>query len=105
MIKVVAAAAMAVACSAKAGESVKYCGVFINDEDWGLRQWAVRHFGKQQQIGIRAYSQIFPLMRKYGLNLLWPAMHEGGYEFISRPENMALAAEYGIKATFDEFKD
>ena len=94
---IVATVALAVASSVKAGESVKYCGIFINDEDWGLRQWAVKHFGKEQQIGIRAYSQIFPLMRKCGLNLLWPAMHEGGYEFASRPENFALAAEYGIR--------
>ena len=92
----IVAAAMAVGC-ALGGDSVKYAGIFINDEDWGLRQWAVRHFGKQQQIGERAYEQIFDLMRRDGLNLLWPAMHEGGYEFVSRPENMALAAKYGIR--------
>ena len=76
---------------------VKSRGLFINDEDWGLRPWAVKHFGKKQQIGERAYAQIFDLMRADGLNLLWPAMHEGGYEFVSRPENMALAAQYGIR--------
>ena len=27
-----------------AGEPVKYRGIFINDEDWGLRPWANRHF-------------------------------------------------------------
>ena len=36
------------------------------------------------------------LMKKNGLNLIWPAMHEKGYEFTSRPENMAQAAEWGI---------
>ena len=25
-------------------EGVRYRGIFVNDEDWGLRPWAVRHF-------------------------------------------------------------
>ncbi len=77
-------------------KGVKYRGIFINDEDWGLRPWAVKHFGKTEQIGERAYAMIFDLMKANGLNLIWPAMHEGGYEFVSRPGNMALAAKYGI---------
>ena len=76
---------------------VKYRGLFINDEDWGLRPWAVRHFGKKQGIGTRAYEKVFSLMKENGLNLMWPAMHEGGYEFVSRPENMELAAKWGIR--------
>ena len=79
-----------------AGEGVKYRGVFVNDEDWSLRPWAVKHFGKKEQIGARAYGEIFSLMKKNGLNLIWPAMHEGGYEFSSRPENLELAAKAGI---------
>ncbi len=85
------------ATSAFAGERVKYCGIFVNDEDWSLRPWAIKHFGKKEQIGTRAYKEIFALMKANGLNLLWPAMHEGGYEFVSRPENMALASEWGIR--------
>ena len=79
-----------------AGEGVKYRGIFVNDEDWSLRPWAVKHFGKKEQIGTRAYGEIFSLMKKNGLNLIWPAMHEGGYEFSSRPENLELAANEGI---------
>ena len=79
-----------------AGEGVKYRGVFVNDEDWSLRPWAVKHFGKKEQIGTRAYGEIFSLMKEKGLNLIWPAMHEGGYEFSSRPENLAHAAKEGI---------
>ena len=75
---------------------VKYRGVFVNDEDWSLRPWAERHFGKEEQIGTNAYAEIFALMKRNGLNLIWPAMHEGGYEFSSRPENIALAAKEGI---------
>lgn len=77
-------------------EGVKYRGVFINDEDWSLRPWAVKHFGKEEQIGTNVYAEVFSLMRKHGLNLIWPAMHEGGYEFSSRPENFELADKYGI---------
>ena len=77
-------------------EGVKYRGVFINDEDWGLRPWAVRHFGKEEQIGVRAYEEVFKLMKADGLNLLWPAMHEGGYEFSERAGNLDLATKNGI---------
>ena len=79
-----------------AGEGVKYCAIFVNDEDWSLRPWAVKHFGKEEQIGTNAYSEVFSLMKKNGLNLIWPAMRGGGYEFSSRPENFKLADEYGI---------
>ena len=79
-----------------AGEEVKYRGIFVNDEDWSLRPWAEKHFGKEEQIGTNAYAEIFALMKRNGLNLIWPAMHEGGYEFSSRPENLALAAKEGI---------
>ena len=77
-------------------DGVKYRGIFVNDEDWSLRPWAVKHFGKKEQIGIRAYEEIFSLMENDGLNLIWPAMHEGGYEFSSRPENFELARKHGI---------
>ena len=75
---------------------VKYRGIFVNDEDWGLRPWAVRHFGAQEQIGTNAYAEVFALMKANGLNLIWPAMHEGGYEFSARPENLELAKRWGI---------
>ena len=77
-------------------EGVKYRGIFVNDEDWSLRPWAVKHFGRDEQIGTNAYAEIFALMKRNGLNLIWPAMHEGGYEFSSRSENLELAEKYGI---------
>ena len=82
--------------AAVGGEAVKLRGIFVNDEDWNLRPWAVRHFGAEEGIGTNAYERIFALMHEDGLNLIWPAMHEGGYEFATRPENMALAARHGI---------
>ena len=95
-ISIVVAAVVAISTIATYADGVKYRGIFVNDEDWGLRPWAVKHFGKKEQIGVRAYKEIFSLMKKDGLNLIWPAMHEGGYEFSSRPENFALAEKYGI---------
>ena len=77
-------------------EGVRYRGIFVNDEDWGLRPWSVRHFGAQEQIGTNAYAEVFALMKANGLNLIWPAMHEGGYEFSARPENLELARRWGI---------
>ena len=77
-------------------EGVRYRGIFVNDEDWGLRPWAIRHFGAEEQIGTNAYAEIFALMKANGLNLIWPAMHEGGYEFSARPENLELARHWGI---------
>ncbi|MCR5413141.1 MAG: glycosyl hydrolase 115 family protein [Kiritimatiellae bacterium] len=91
-----AAFAVCLCSLASSGEGVKYRGLFINDEDWGLRPWAVKHFGAEEQIGVGAYAEVFSLMKSKGLNLLWPAMHEGGYEFSSRPENLDLAGMYGI---------
>ena len=77
-------------------DGVKWRGIFINDEDWSLRPWAVKHFGKKEQIGTNVYGMVFKLMKERGLNLIWPAMHEGGYEFSSRPENFNLADKHGI---------
>ena len=77
-------------------DGVKWRGIFINDEDWSLRPWAVKHFGKEEQIGTNVYGMVFKLMKEHGLNLIWPAMHEGGYEFSSRPENFDLADKHDI---------
>ena len=81
---------------AHCGEPVKWRGIFINDEDWSLRPWAMRHFGEDEQIGTNTYAMVYDMMKRDGLNLIWPAMHEGGYEFSSRPENIAQAMEAGI---------
>ena len=95
-MKLTTATILLVSALAANADGVKYRGIFVNDEDWSLRPWAVKHFGKKEQIGIRAYEEIFSLMEKDGLNLIWPAMHEGGYEFSSRPENLELAKKHGI---------
>lgn len=75
---------------------VRYLGVFINDEDWCLRPWCQKRFGKDRGICAEAYEEIFADMKAKGLNLLWPAMHPNGYEFVSRRENMDAAKGAGI---------
>jgi len=77
--------------------SVKYRGIFINDEDWGLRQWAANtHEPEHGNIGPKTYTRIFELLLRLKANTLWPAMHPGTRPFNSFPENAALADEYGI---------
>jgi hypothetical protein len=76
---------------------VKYRGIFINDEDWGLNPWAAKTFDPQfGNIGPKTYAKVFELMLRLRLNYLWPAMHPCSREFGSVPENTALANQFGI---------
>jgi hypothetical protein len=76
---------------------VKYRGIFINDEDWGLTPWASKTFDPQfGNIGPKTYEKVFELLLRLRLNYLWPAMHGCSTSFGSVPENARLAGEYGI---------
>jgi len=78
---------------------VKYRGIFINDEDWGLFPWAAKTFDPESgNIGPRTYEKIFELMLRLRLNYLWPAMHACSTEFGAVPENYALADKFAIVA-------
>jgi hypothetical protein len=56
--------------------SVRYRGIFLNDEDWGLEPWAAKTYDpKTGNIGPRTYARIFELMWRLKANTLWPAMH------------------------------
>ena len=77
--------------------SVKYRGIFINDEDWGLHPWASKHLdSKVNDIGPRTYEKVFELMLRLKANLLWPAMHPCTKAFWYYKENPKLARKYGI---------
>jgi hypothetical protein len=79
--------------------AVKYRGIFINDEDWGMNQWASKTFDPQfGNIGPKTYERVFKLMLRLRLNYLWPAMHAVSKEFGATPENYLLADKYGIVA-------
>ena len=70
--------------------SVAYRGIFINDEDWSLRQWSKDNMGPQ------TYRKLFELMLRLRANTLWPAMHEGTPGFFTVPGNQAMADSFGI---------
>jgi len=77
--------------------SVQYRGIFLNDEDWGLRPWAAQKMDPElHNIGPHTYEKIFELLLRLRANTLWPAMHPGTLPFNAIPENAVLADKWGI---------
>jgi hypothetical protein len=77
--------------------AVKYRGIFLNDEDFGLRPWAAKMFDPDTgNIGPKTYAKVFELLLRLRANYLWPAMHPGTAAFNSFPKNRELADAYGI---------
>jgi hypothetical protein len=77
--------------------SVKYRGIFLNDEDWGLKPWAASNIDTDiRDIGSRTYARIFELMLRLKANYIWPAMHPCTKAFFYYEENPKVAAQYSI---------
>lgn len=77
--------------------SVKYRGIFINDEDWGLKPWASKTFDPDLgDIGPKTYKQVFELLLRLKANHCWPAMHECTKPFNYYPDNKKVADDYAI---------
>jgi hypothetical protein len=77
--------------------AVRYRGIFLNDEDWGLRPWAAKTFEPENGcIGPKTYAKIFELLLRLRANYLWPAMHPGTRPFNSFPTNREIADAYAI---------
>jgi hypothetical protein len=77
--------------------AVKYRGIFLNDEDYGLRPWASKTFNPESgNIGPKTYAKVFELLLRLKANCLWPAMHHGSRAFNFYPENKEVADRYGI---------
>jgi hypothetical protein len=77
--------------------SVRYRGIFLNDEDWGLRPWAAKRMDPDlNNIGPHTYERIFELLLRLRANTLWPAMHPGTLPFNAVPENARLADSWSI---------
>jgi len=77
--------------------SVKYRGIFINDEDWGLQPWAAKTFEPETgDIGPKTYSKVFELLLRLNANLIWPAMHPSTKPFFTYPGNIQAAKDYQI---------
>ena len=80
--------------------SVKYRGIFLNDEDWGLKPWASENFEKELgDIGPKTYSKICELILRLKGNMLAPAMHSCTGAFYSHKESKLVADTFGIIIT------
>lgn len=71
--------------------SVKYRGIFINDEDWGLKTWASNNFEKElNDIGPETYAKVCELLLRLKGNMMAPAMHSCT-GFLFPPESKVVA--------------
>jgi hypothetical protein len=76
---------------------VKFRGIFLNDEDWGLKPWASKTFEPETgDIGPKTYEKIFELLLRLKANSIWPAMHDCTRAFFTYPGNIQMADKYGI---------
>lgn len=80
--------------------SIKYRGIFINDEDWGMKPWSEKNFEKELgDIGPKTYAKVCELILRLKGNMLVPAMHTCTGPFYSYPDSKKVADEYGIMIT------
>ncbi|KAF4949715.1 hypothetical protein FSARC_13417, partial [Fusarium sarcochroum] len=83
--------------------SVKYRGIFINDEAPGLTGWWAKHSNRTDYtLDSEFYTHVFDLLVRLKANYLWPAMwasfvpKPGRIFFTDDPRNQQLADDYGI---------
>ena len=76
---------------------IKYRGIFINDEDWGLQPWAAKHLDTDiKDIGPNTYAKVFELLLRLKANYIWPGMHPCTKAFNMYPDNKVVADNYAI---------
>lgn len=73
--------------------SVKYRGIFLNDESPALRNWALEKFGG---LNHQFYEKVYELLLRNKANYLWPAMWLPTVFAEDDPLNAVKADEYGI---------
>ena len=78
--------------------SVKYRGIFINDEIWGIRPWSEKTLAPQDSTGLgpTTYRKIFELLLRLKANYLWPAMQKDTRPFNSFNDNKIVADSFAI---------
>ena len=77
--------------------SVKFRGIFLNDEDFGLRPWAAKKMDTNlNNFGPKTYAAIMELLLRLRANTLWPAMHAGSRAFWFEKTNIPLIMKYDI---------
>lgn len=85
----------------KGPPSVKYRGIFLNDEYPALTRWVQEKYGsapgykQTANYGRGFYTNLFELMLRIRANYLWPAMWNNAFNE-DDPQNARLADEYGI---------
>jgi hypothetical protein len=85
--------------------SVKYRGIFLNDEKPDLDYWVRAKFGERPgpispadtvaNFNSKFYSRIFEVILRLKGNYLWPAMWNNAFAE-DDPDNPRLADEYGV---------
>ncbi|KAJ6441587.1 glycoside hydrolase [Purpureocillium lavendulum] len=78
--------------------SVKFRGIFLNDEAPALTGWVLEKFGSYNSA---FYRTVFELLLRLKANFMWPAMwpgypNPGANFFLDDPDNPRVADEYGI---------
>ena len=83
--------------------SVKYRGLFINDEEPALNGWWAKYNDKTRYpLNAEFYTHVFDLLLRLKANFLWPAMWKsstpppGNIFFTDDPRNQQLANDYGV---------
>ena len=72
--------------------TVRYRGIFLNDEAPALTGWVQENFGNYNHA---FYEHVFELLLRLKSNFLWPAMWNNAFAD-DDPRNIVLADEYGI---------
>ena len=80
--------------------TVRYRGIFINDEDWGLKPWAASNYERELgDIGPKTYACVCELLLRLKANMLAPAMHSCTGAFYSHPQSKVVCDSFGIIIT------
>lgn len=80
--------------------TIKYRGLFINDEDWGFKPWASKNYEKDLgEPGPRTYARVCELILRLKGNMLAPAMHACTAPFYSIAGSKVVADSFGIMIT------
>lgn len=72
--------------------TIKYRGIFLNDEAPAMSGWTQEKFGG---FNSKMYVHVFELLLRLKANYLWPAMWGAAFN-VDDPENPKLANDYGI---------
>ncbi|KAJ7488053.1 hypothetical protein FB451DRAFT_1126447 [Mycena latifolia] len=82
--------------------SVKYRGIFLNDEQPALQNWAAEKFTNGTGAALTGspfnhlfYAKLFELMLRFKANYLWPAQWSSAFG-VDDSENQFMADFYGV---------